>query len=271
MSSAVQRLLRLLDLERVDDTHFVGSTPSDGPGRLFGGQVASQSLRAATLTVDPSRPPNSMHAYFIRPGSPGTPLELEVELARDGRSFSTRRVTASQDGAPILELLASFHVAEEGDDWQLEAPVDTPPPEELGEIESPLRQFESMLPFELVPVRRDVAFPVLHPFWVRVREPLPDDLAMHACALAFISDMGVVGSARAPNSTAGFGGASLDHAVWFHRPVRADDWLLFSVDPLTNHGARGLAKGTMHTRDGTLVASIAQEALLRPTATVPLP
>jgi acyl-CoA thioesterase-2 len=230
--------------------------------------VAAQTLRAATLTVDRERLPHSLHAYFVRPGKPGIPIDLDVEASRDGRSFSVRRVTASQEGDAIFELLASFHIREDGDDWQPPAPPDVPTPDDLGDVESPLSRFGTMSPFDLVPVRPDATFPVLHPFWVRMKDPLPDDdPALHACAIAFISDMGVVGSARAPDSTAmPFAGASLDHAVWFHREARADEWLLFSVEPATNFGARGLARGTMHTVGGVLVASIAQEALLRPTA-----
>ncbi|HUF34220.1 MAG TPA: acyl-CoA thioesterase II [Acidimicrobiales bacterium] len=273
MSDDMSRILRLLDLEEDGDA-FVAPTPSDGPERLFGGQVASQSLRAATLTVGEDRLPHSLHAYFMRPGRPGTPLRLEVDRLRDGRSFTTRGVTASQDGEPIFSLTASFHIAEAGDDWQLPAPG-APDPESFEAPDSPFTRFASMSPFELRPVSKPApgGFPIIHPFWVRTKGPLPDDPALHACVLAFISDMGVVGSARAPGSSlpARFMGASLDHALWFHRPARADDWLLFSVDPMSNAGSRGLARGTMHTRDGVLVASLAQEALLRDAGTAPLP
>lgn len=269
------RILELLDLGCRGENDFVAPTPSDGPGRLFGGQVASQSLRAATLTVPTDRLPHSLHAYFIRPGRPGIPLRLEVDRTRDGRSFTTRRVTASQDGEPIFTLAASFHAAEEGDDWQLPAPTDIPAPDGPRQPDSPISRFASMSPFDLRPVRSPEpgGFPILHPFWVKTRRSLPDDAALHACVLAFISDMGVVGSARAPGSSlpAQFIGASLDHAMWFHRPARADEWLLFSVEPVSNFGARGLARGTMHRADGVLVASIAQEALLRGAGQVPLP
>ena len=269
------RLLELLDLKRVGADRFEAVTPADGPERLFGGQVASQTLRAATLTVDDGRPPHSLHAYFIRPGRPGIPLDLEVERTRDGRSFATRHVTASQDGEPIFNLSASFHVPEPGDDWQLPAPADLGDPDSVVAPESPIMRFSTMRPFEIRPLHGPGpgGFPAIHPFWVRARNPLPDDPALHACVVAFMSDMGVVGSARAPGSTLPnrFMGASLDHAVWFHRPVRADEWLLFSVGPVTNFGARGLARGTMHDRQGTLVMSLMQEALLRDTGRVPLP
>jgi acyl-CoA thioesterase-2 len=264
----------LLALEPAGRDVFVAATPSDGPGRLFGGQVAAQTLRAATLTVESDRVPHSFHAYFIRPGRPGTPLRLAVERTRDGRSFTTRLVSASQNGEPIFVLGASFHIAEDGDDWQLPAPRDLPGPDDVA-FESPFTRFGSTSPFEVRPAREPVAdgFFRPHPMWVRCRQELPDDPALHASVLAFVSDMAVVASARSPNSSlpTRFMGASLDHAVWFHRPVRADEWLLFSVDPVSNFGARGLARGTMHTRDGVLAVSVAQEALLRDTGRIPLP
>jgi acyl-CoA thioesterase-2 len=273
--ASADRMLQLLDLEDLGGDAFMATTPSDGPGRIFGGQVASQSLRAATLTVDGTRPPHSLHAYFIRPGRPGTPMRLDVRRTRDGRSFTTREVSASQEGEPIFVLTASFHGEEEGDDWQLPGPAGLPDPESLTAPDSPFTKFMSMSPLEIRPVKAvgPTDFPVIHPFWVRARNRLPDDAALHRCVLAFMSDMGVVGSARSPNSTLPrmFMGASLDHAVWFHRPFRADEWLLFDVEPTTNYGSRGLARGTFHTPDGVLVASIAQESLLRSTGQVPLP
>lgn len=274
MANRTERLLKLLALDEVEPDTFRADTPADGPSRLFGGQVASQALRAAAATVDPARAPHSLHAYFIRPGRPGPALRLQVERTRDGRSFTTRQVTASQDGEPIFVLAASFHAPEEGDDWQLPAPTDVPGPDDAGG-KSPFSAFASMSPFELRPVRSTPPgeWPVFHPFWVKTAETLPDDPVLHLSVIAFMSDMGVVGSARAPVATRPkmFMGASLDHAVWFHRPARADEWLLFSVDPVTNHGARGLARGTFHTADGVLVASIAQEALLRDAGRTPLP
>jgi acyl-CoA thioesterase-2 len=272
MAEDLDRILRLLRLEPVDDDAFLAPTPADGPGRLFGGQVASQSLRAACLTVDAGRPPHSLHAYFILPGRPGEPLRLDVQRSRDGRSFTTRHVTASQGGKAIFELVASFHGTEAGDDWQLPAPSGIPLPDELAPPELP-SFLKVALPFDIRPVTAPPpgSFPLRHPFWVRVRGPVGDDPALHACLLTFLSDMAVVASARAPGSSIpAFAGASLDHAVWFHRPARADEWLLFSVDPVTNYGARGLARGTLHTEAGVLVASIAQEALLRPAGEQPM-
>lgn len=267
-------LLDLLDLQPSGPDRFSAITPAEGPSRLFGGQVAAQALRAATLTVAPDRPPHSLHCYFIRPGRPGTSLELSVDRTRDGRSFTTRTVSAAQDGEPILTLSASFHSPEEGDDWQLLLPDAVPEPDRVVAPEWPMARFNAMSPFELRPVGGPgpEGIPVMHPLWVRARQRLPDDAVLHACVIAFISDMGVVSSARAPTSTArAFAGASLDHALWFHRPARADEWLLFEVEPVSNFGGRGLARGTMRTEGGTLVASISQEALLRSAGTVTMP
>ena len=239
-------IIRLLQLEPIGEDAFLAPTPTDGPGRLFGGQVASQSLRAACLTVGERRPPHSLHAYFILPGRPGEPLQLDVQRSRDGRSFTTRHVTASQGGKPIFELVASFHADEEGFDWQLPAPVDIPAPDSLAAPELP-SFLRVSLPFDirLVEPPQPGKFPITHPFWIRSRGPVGDDPALHACVMTFA-------------------GASLDHAMWFHRPARADEWLLFSVEPVSNHGARGLARGSLHTETGVLAASMAQEALLRP-------
>jgi len=268
----IERFLALLDLEPLGDDRFTAITPAEGPPRLFGGQVAAQSLRAATLTVPADRLPHSLHAYFIRPGRPGIPLELTVERARDGRSFTTRRVSAAQEGEPIFVLDASFQIDEDGEDWQPEGSLDVPGPDEIEVVESPMGRFSSMSPFDIRPAggRNPMGFPI-HPFWVRLKGRLPDDPLLHACAITFVSDMGVVGSAPRPGTdrTRGFMGASLDHAVWLHVPARADEWLLFDVHPMRNAGARGLAHGTMRDQRGVLVASIAQEALLRPTMTVP--
>ena len=273
MSDPVPSLLDLLTIEPDGPDRFLAPTPRDGWGRLFGGQVASQSLRAATFTVDAERHVHSVHAYFIRPGKPAEPLQLDVDRTRDGRSFTTRRVTASQSNGPIFVLAASFAVEEEGEDWQPPAPLDVPRPDEVDMARSFFTDVWARSPLDVRAVHPALPDqpPVIHPLWLRTKAPLPDDPALHRCALAYFSDIGVVGSARAPGSTLPFGGASLDHAIWFHRPARADEWILFTVDPASNAGARGLAIGTMHTADGTLVATIAQEALLRGTGRVPMP
>jgi acyl-CoA thioesterase-2 len=259
-------LMALLDLRPLGDDAYEAVATDDGWHRLFGGQVASQSLRAATLTVEPDRPVHSMHAYFIRPGRPGIPLHLAVDRTRDGRSFATRRVTASQQDEAIFVLAASFHISEEGNDWQLPPPLDLGDPEDAAANARGSRRFAAMSPFELRPLKDPgpEGFPATHPFWVKVRERLPDDPALHASALAFISDMGVVPASRAPGSTKAIAmGASLDHALWFHRPTRADEWLLFSVEPVSNFGGRGLARGSLHDRDGRLVMSMTQETIIR--------
>lgn len=257
-----QELLGLLELEASGEDRFVATSPTEGWGRLYGGQVAAQALRAATLTVDAERLPHSLHAYFIRPGRLGTPLDLVVERTRDGRSFSTRSVSASQEGVLIFSMMVSFHRREEGEEWQEQISLaDVPGPDDVptdGHTILPRWNFG----FDIRPLAADVPRP--HPCWVRLRGPIPDDPNLHACALAYISDRAVVGSARPPSATFQISGTSLDHAIWFHRSPRVDQWLLFSVDPVVNSGARGLARGSFRDTDGVLVASISQEALLRP-------
>lgn len=271
---SVDVLLEMLDLEAAGNDVWLATTPApgDGPPRLFGGQVAAQSLRAATLTVGSDRLVHSLHAYFIRPGRPGVPLELTVERARDGRSFTTRRVSAAQEGEPIFVLDASFHVEEDGEDWQPDGSMRAVPrPDEIDPPDGPFGSFSTMSPFEMRPAggSNPMGFPI-HPFWVRAKGRLPDDDALHACAIAFISDMGILGAARPPGGGVGhFMGASLDHAVYFHVPVRADEWLLSDGAPMRVAGARGLAHGTMHTVDGVLAVTIVQEGLLRPSMQVP--
>jgi acyl-CoA thioesterase-2 len=258
-------IAQMFALEPLDGDAFVVNSPSVARERLFGGQVAAQSLRAACLTVDDGRPPHSLHAYFIRPGIPDEPLRLDVGRTRDGRSFSTRHVTASQGGKPIFEMVASFHAPESGHDWQPSPPGGVPRP---GDLEPPrldgLFRHPPAFDIRLTKPTGPGGFPLPHPFWIRASEPVGDDPALHACLITYLSDMAVVSSAVAPDSPKPLAmGVSLDHALWFHRPARVDQWLLYSVDPVTNFGARGLARGTLHTADGVLVASIAQEALLR--------
>jgi acyl-CoA thioesterase-2 len=260
----VARLLATLDLEQVGATRWRAPTPG-GEGRLFGGQVAAQSLKAACLSVESGRRANSLHAYFVRGGRPGVALELDVRIVRDGRSFSTRHVTAIQEGLPIFEMIASFHAEETGPDWQLPPPQGIPAPEELPA--GRLTWFR-LVGLDIRPVRgwSEIShFPIVHPCWIRLQGPAGDDPITHTVLLAFISDIALMGSAAAPGSRFAMpGSASLDHALWFHREARVDEWLLFSAEPTTNFGARGLARGTFHTREGKLVASVAQEALLRP-------
>jgi acyl-CoA thioesterase-2 len=262
-AESVARILATLALEQVAPNRWRAPT-AGGEGRLFGGQVAAQSVKAACLTVDPERRVNSFRAYFVRGGRPGVALDLDVRIVRDGRSFSTRHVTANQDDVPIFEMLASFHTEETGTDWQLPPPQGVRAPEDLEPLG--LSWFH-MAGFDIRLIRglREISrFPIVHPCWIRLRAPVGDDPVTHASLMAFMSDMALMGSAAAPGSRFEMpGSASLDHAVWFHRHARVDDRLLYSAEPTTNFGARGLARGTLHTREGTLVASIAQEALLR--------
>lgn len=262
-------LSEFFGLERQDEDRFLARPVESVLPRTFGGQVAAQSLRAAGLTVGPERPVHSLHAYFIRSGQPTKPLTLDVDRTRDGRTFSTRHVTAHQDGKTIFELVASFHDPEDGDDWQPRRDPGVPGPEELAPFDLPAH-FGRMPAHDLRPVNPPAAtgFPLRHPFWIRFLEPV-DDPALHACLLTYLSDISVVDASRAPGTATPYATAvSLDHALWFHRPARADEWLLYSMDPLNNHGGRGLAHGALHTADGALVASVAQETLLRP---VPAP
>jgi acyl-CoA thioesterase-2 len=281
-SAAVQDLLAILDLEPLEVNLFRGRSPKATWQRVFGGQVVGQALVAATRTVE-GRSPHSLHAYFLLPGDPKIPIIYDVDRIRDGKSFTTRRVVAIQHGHPIFSMSASFHADEPGFDHQAKMP-DVPKPEELpseaeirqralpGMPEPMRRYFERERPIELRPVEferylgkkfADGRFHV----WIRATDALPDDPAIHQCVLAYASDMTLLDSALIPHGRTIFEkeimAASLDHALWFHRPFRADDWLLYAQDSPSAQGARGFARGLIFTRDGTLVASVAQEGLVR--------
>ncbi|OWY61050.1 hypothetical protein B7486_65890, partial [cyanobacterium TDX16] len=205
-------LMRLFELETIDDDVFSAISPGSGWGRLYGGQVASQALRAASLTVDPGRLAHSVHAYFILPGKEGVDLRLEVQRTRDGRSFTTRHVRALQDGRAILEMIASFHADEDELDWQPPPPDDLVPPDQLRPLDVPelSRVFSS---FEIRPtaLRGGGLYPLVEPFWLRITDPLPDDPTIHECLLLHLSDMSLVETARAPGATKFLeAGASLD-------------------------------------------------------------
>ncbi len=284
MSSAIEILLSILDLEPLEVNLFRGRSPQVTWQRVFGGQVVGQALVASCRTVDVAeRPPHSLHAYFLLPGDPKRPIIYEVERVRDGKSFTTRRVKAIQHGHPIFVMSVSFHRDEPGMAHQAKMP-DVPNPEQLpseAEIKERIlpmmpdpvrRYFERERPIELRPVEygrylgkkfEDGRFNV----WIRATGTLPDEPAIHQCVLAYASDMTLLDSALIPHGRTVFDkaimGASLDHALWFHRPFRADDWLLYAQDSPNLFGARGFARGLIFTRDGTLVASVAQEGLLR--------
>jgi acyl-CoA thioesterase II len=270
---------RILGLAEEDTDVFVGPNPGDWPGgRVFGGLVAAQALRAATRTVRPDHAPHSLHAYFVRPGRPGVPIDHAVDRTRDGRSFTTRRVDSRQDGEVIFTLSASFHRDEPGPEYELPMATDVPAPEDLDPPGWPFSGSGALTHLELrevgpTPPEPDGTYRSTRRVWLRARDVGADPL-MHACALTFMSDLGVVMAARPPRPGTTWDAmmpASLDHAVWFHRPVRADQWLLYDLHALANHGARGMVRGVIHERSGALVASVAQEVLIRPLREGPPP
>ncbi len=283
MSSAVQDLISILDLEELDINLFRGRSPQNGWQRVYGGQVIGQALVAAVRTVEPSRLAHSLHAYFLLPGDPKLPIIYDVDRMRDGKSFTTRRVTARQHGHPIFSMLVSFHGHEEGLEHQAQMP-DVPPPDQLPSEkdvranilptlpEAVRRYYERERPIEMRPVEFDRYTGKKYPdgrfhVWIKINGALPDNLPMHQCALAYASDMTLLDAALTPHGRTlfekEFMAASLDHALWLHRPFRADEWLLYAQDTPSLQGSRGFARGLIFTRDGKLVASVAQEGLVR--------
>ena len=282
MVSAVKRLLSILDLEQLEHNLFRERSPQDGWQRVFGGQVIGQALVAAERTVE-DRLAHSLHAYFMRPGDPSVPIIYEVDRIRDGKSFNTRRVVATQHGAAIFSMGVSFHLDEEGFEHQSDMP-DVPGPEDLPGLNEIKEKFVDQLPpniktyferewpIEIRPVdtsrfftneKRDPKQSV----WFRASDELPDDPGLHQCAIAYASDFSLLDTALIAHGRVLFDPrlmlASLDHAMWFHRPCRADGWLLYTMDSPAAHGARGFCRGSIFTADGTLVASVAQEGLIR--------
>jgi acyl-CoA thioesterase-2 len=265
-SRDVAELLRVLDLEELDRDIFRGVNP-EGDGqrpRLFGGQVAAQAARAAVLTVPEGRILHSLHGYFLRAGRADRPTILHVHRDRDGGSYSARHVAAVQDGEVIMSVLVSFHVDEDGPDYQaLGPPPDVPPPEDVREPK--FAPHASIFDVRIIgrgPNRGDLPGSP-HQFWARARGPLPDDPQLHACLLAYLSDVGT-GLAKLPPTDPPWIGPSLDHAVWFHHAGRMDEWVLVDLVPMAAAGARGYYTGTVHDRAGRLLASIAQEHVMRP-------
>jgi acyl-CoA thioesterase II len=283
MSSAIADLVDILTLERLEHNLFRGRSPQVGWQRVFGGLVISQALRAAIATVDAEHQPHSLHAYFLLPGDPAAPIIYEVDRIRDGRSFVTRRVIAIQHGQAIFALSASFHIVEDGFEHQFAMP-DVPRPSELPseeEIQSrvmplmpdPIRKYyERERPIELRPVdferytSREPKEPQFR-VWMRASGRLPDDPAIHQAVLAYASDMTLLDTALVAHGRTIFEPdimpASLDHALWIHQPFRADEWLLYAQDSPMTHGARGLCRGLIFSEDGRLIASVAQEGLVR--------
>lgn len=285
MNDALESLLGLLALERIEQDIFRGqSRPSVVP-RVFGGQVAAQALVAAGRTVPADRPPHSLHAYFLRPGDPGAPIVYTVDRIRDGRSFTTRRVVAVQQGRTIFNLTASFHKPESGFDHQLPLRRVVPDPEELPTVAEEVRERLHDLPASLERMERRMPFEIRYAdrlrwtpeeiegaeprsaVWMRAVGPLGDDPLVHTCALTYASDMTLLDAVRIPVEPLwgprGFDMASLDHAMWFHRPFRADEWFLYDQESPIATGGRGLARGRIYDREGRLLVSVVQEGLFR--------
>jgi acyl-CoA thioesterase II len=282
VAEPLDELLGILDLESIEENIFRGRSPDESVQRVFGGQVAGQALIAAGRTVPPERGVHSLHAYFLRPGDPSIPIVYEVDRIRDGRSFTTRRVIGVQHGKAIFNLQASFQIAERGIEHEAEMPP-APDPESLPTL--PERLEEAGLGgqgFWSRPRPIDVRYVQDPPWlarhngkraphqqvWMRAAGRLPDDPLLHVCAVTYASDMTLLDSVLLAHGLAWDGGrkvrgASLDHAMWFHRPFRADDWLLYDQSSPVASGARGLATGRLWSRDGRHVVSVVQEGLLR--------
>jgi acyl-CoA thioesterase-2 len=283
MAHVLDELVKLLALEKIEEDLFRGQSQDLGWGTVFGGQVLGQALSAAVQTVPPERHVHSLHAYFLRPGDVRRPIVYHVDRIRDGSSFTTRRVVATQHGRAIFNLATSFQTDEPGFEHQ-DAMPEAPPPESLKTEQqlaalladrlppSVLERATTERPFEIRPVAP--ADP-LHPMpqsprrlvWLRTVAKLPDEPALHSYLLAYASDYSFITTSLLPHGvnwmTAGMQIASLDHVMWFHRPFRVDEWLLHVIDSPTAHGARGLVRGSVFTREGRLVASTAQEGLIR--------
>ncbi|HMK62998.1 MAG TPA: acyl-CoA thioesterase II [Acidimicrobiales bacterium] len=279
MGDDLDFLVKLLDLEPIEVNIFRGVSPDENRQRVFGGQVAAQALMAAGHTVDRGKV-HSLHSYFLQPGDPTVPILYEVDRIRDGRSFTTRRVVAIQHGQAIFNLAASFHLEEEGRlEHQVEMPQ-VPDPETLDSLRERLEPYHDALgewfarphPIDQrhvgeLPWMQHQSLDPVQRVWIRADGTLPDDPLLHACVAAYASDMSLFDTMLAPHPVrwddAEFMGASLDHCMWFHRPFRADEWLLYDMDSPSAYGARGLARGFLFRRDGALAVSMVQEGLMR--------
>lgn len=276
----IHRLVTLLQLEPQGPDHFRGASEDIGTGRVFGGQVLGQALMAACRTA--TSPVHSLHAYFLLPGDHHEPIDYLVERVRDGRSFATRRVVAQQKGRTIFTMMASFHAAEAGSFSHQRVMPAVPPPEGLQNETSLRRAQGDQLPVgwrgeTLPPIEYRMVDPVdlLHPaprvadtqLWLRACAAVPNDPVLHRALLAYASDHGLLRAALLPHGLSfmqpALRGASLDHAMWFHRDFRIDDWLLYCIDSPSGGGARALCRGEIYTRDGQLAVSVAQEGMLR--------
>ncbi|MFF8475804.1 acyl-CoA thioesterase [Streptomyces sp. NPDC015414] len=285
-TNPAERLVDLLDLEQIEVNIFRGRSPQESLQRVFGGQVAGQALVAAGRTTDGERPVHSLHAYFLRPGRPGVPIVYQVERVRDGRSFTTRRVTAVQQGRTIFNLTASFHKPEEGPfEHQLPPAREVPDPESLPTVSEEIRKHLGALPEQLERMARRQPFDIRYvdrlrwnseeirgaeprsAVWMRAVGPLGDDPLVHTCALTYASDMTLLDAVRIPVEPLwgprNFDMASLDHAMWFHRPFRADEWFLYDQESPVATAGRGLARGRIYDVRGRLLVSVVQEGLFR--------
>jgi len=282
VTDPLDQLVGLLDLEQIEVNLFRGFSPGERTMRVFGGQVLGQALVAASRTVE-GRDAHSLHGYFLRPGDPKIPIIYDVDRIRDGKSFTTRRVNGIQHGKAIFSMSVSFQIHEEGFSHQSTMP-DVPPPEDLkteyelradilDEIPERFRSwFARERPVEIRPVNpyhptrppvRDASKHV----WFKARHTLPDEPSIHKCVLAYASDMSLLETSLGPHGlgfmTPNIQMASLDHAMWFHRPFKADEWMLYTQDSPSASGARGFNRGEIYSRDGLLVASVTQEGLTR--------
>jgi acyl-CoA thioesterase II len=283
--TALDQLLDLLDLEQIEVNIFRGRSPDERRQRVFGGQVAGQALVAAGRTVPADRPVHSLHAYFIRPGDTTVPIVYTVERVRDGRSFTTRRVSAIQHGKAIFTLSASFHHPEPGPEHADPMP-DVPPPETVERTSDRLRRtlgeeyasaswnpidLRSIGPMSAEAARDPAKRTTSNMIWLRVNGELPDDPLLHVCLMTYASDLTLLDPVLAGHGLSWADGrtmgASLDHAMWFHRPFRADRWLLYAQESPAAYGGRGLARGEVFTEEGQLVVSVVQEGLVRTTGT----
>jgi acyl-CoA thioesterase II len=285
MNQLLEDLIKVMTLERLEINLFRGGSRDIGSPQVFGGQVLGQALVAATATAD-DRVVHSLHAYFLRRGDFNSPIVYEVDRALDGKHFSSRRVVAIQNGRQIFNMSASFQLPETGLDHQISMP-DVPQPESLPDLESHYlavadklpaaarRVLQQKRPFEFRPVQAPDPFrreksAALKYVWFRAVDKLADDEALHRCLLAYASDFHLLDTALKPHGVSLISSklviASIDHAMWFHRSVRVDDWLLYAIDSPSASGARGFTRGSVFARDGQLVASAAQEGLIRVTS-----
>jgi acyl-CoA thioesterase-2 len=284
MPAAMQELLDILDLEKLEHNLFRGRSPDTSWQRVFGGQTIAQALVAAQRTVEPDRHVHSLHGYFMLGGDPKVPIIYEVDRIRDGGSFATRRVVAIQHGKAIFSLEASFQVDEDGLEHQKPMPSEVPGPDTLPSQQEIMAQFGDAVPeaitrywrrerpIEMRPVilkhytSREKLAPEQH-VWIRASGPLPEDRGIRSAVLAYLSDMTLLDTSTFAHGRQVFDrdiqAASLDHSMWFHRMHPLNDWLLYTMDSPSTQGARGFTRGSIYALDGTLIASVAQEGLIR--------